>query len=99
MFPRPTGESKTYDDERQRLLECLAKLDPTDPQYKTVLERIDSLDKITKRSSDRAKALIPACATVVSVVGIYALQQFAGVVVPKALDMLTGRNTKNKDED
>lgn len=97
MFNRPSGV-RTYGDERQRLLEAAAHLDPHLPEYKTVMDRIDQLDKISKRSGDKAKAFIPACATVVSVIGIYALQQFAGVVIPKALDVLTGRSTSDRNE-
>lgn len=97
MINRPKG-ARSYEDEKQRLLEVAAHLDPHVPEYKTVMDRLDQLDKITKRSGDKVKAFIPACATVVSVVGIYALQQFAGVVVPKALDVLTGRSTSDRNE-
>lgn len=99
MFNRPKGNTRTYEDERQRLLETLLKLEPTDPQYKPVMDRIEQLDKIIKRSSEMLKSLIPASATVISLVGLVALQQFAGVVAPKALEMIVGRfNTKNPDE-
>lgn len=98
MFSRLSGNTKTYGDERQRLLEKAAELDPTTDEYHKVMSRIDLLDKIIKRSSDSLKALIPASATVVSLVGLYALQQFAGVIAPKAMDMLVGRFNKNSDE-
>ncbi len=97
MFHR--SAYRGYEIERQRLLEKAATLDPTGAQYKDVMSRIDQLDQIIKRSSESFKTVIPASATVVSVVGIYVIQQFAGVVVPKALDMLTARGNKSqKDE-
>lgn len=99
MFARQNGDAKTYGDERQRLLETASKLEPQSDQYAKVMQRIDQLDKIIKRSGDRTKALIPAAATIGSVVGIYALQQFLGVVVPKALESLSGRNSKNQNDD
>lgn len=94
----PKGETRTYEDERQRLLVAASKLEPTSDEYHKVMTRIDQLDKIAKRSSDTIKAIIPASATVVSLVGLYALQQFAGVIAPKAMDMLVGRFNKNSDE-
>lgn len=97
MFHR--SAYRGYETERQRLLEKASTLDPTGAQYKDVMLRIDQLDQIIKRSSESFKTIIPASATVISVVGIYVIQQFAGVVVPKALDMLAARNNKSpKDE-
>lgn len=96
MFRR--SAYRGYETERQRLLEKASTLDPTGAQYKDVMLRIDQLDQIIKRSSESFKTIVPASATVVSVVGIYVIQQFAGVVVPKALDMLTARNKSQKDE-
>lgn len=97
MFDHIRG-LRTYKDERQRLLEIAQTLDPLTPEYKTAIDRIDHLDKITKRSSDRVKAFIPASITAVSLVGIYALQQFAGIVVPKAMDAITGRSADHRNE-
>ncbi len=99
MFERQEGVTRIYVDEQQRLLEVAKTLEPHSDQYTKVMARIDQLDKIIKRSSERTRALIPAVATIGSVVGIYALQQFAGVIVPKALDMLTGKNSKNREDD
>lgn len=93
MFDRLRGVP-TYADERQRLLELIKTLDPHTTEYKTVLDRIEQLDKITKRSGEKIKAFIPACVTAVSLVGIYAAQQFAGIVVPKALDAIASRSNK-----
>lgn len=98
MFNRLKGNTRTYEDERQRLLQKASELDPTSDEYHKVMTRIDLLDKITKRSSDFVKTIIPAGATVAGLVGIYAIQQFAGVAVPKAMDMLVGRRNKNPDE-
>lgn len=98
MFNRLTGNTKTYETERQRLLDKASTLDPTTDEYHKVMSRIDLLDKIIKRSSDWLKALIPAGATVVSLAGLYAVQQFAGLAVPKAMDMIVGRFNKNPDE-
>lgn len=98
MFNRLKGNTISYEDERQRLLETASKLDPTTDEYHKVMTRIDLLDKIMKRSSEKIKALIPASATVLSLIGLYAIQQFAGVVAPKAMDMLVGRFNKNSEE-
>lgn len=98
MFNRLKSNTRTYEDERQRLLLKASELEPTSDEYHKVMTRIDLLDKITKRSSDLVKTIIPAGATVAGLVGIYAIQQFAGVAVPKAMDMLVGRRNKNSDE-
>jgi hypothetical protein len=98
VFNRPKGNTRTYADERQRLLLKAAELEPVSDEYHKVMTRIDLLDKITKRSSDLVKTIIPAGATVAGLVGIYAIQQFAGVAVPKAMDMLVGRRNKSSDE-
>lgn len=87
-----------YETERQRLLEKASTLDPTGAQYKDVMTRIDQLDQIIKRSSESFKTVVPAALTAVSLVGIYALQQFAGIVVPKALDMHAARKNSQKEE-
>jgi hypothetical protein len=98
VLKRLRGNTRTYNDERQRLLLKASELDPTTDEYHKVMSRIDLLDKITKRSSDFVKAAIPAGATIGGLVGIYAIQQFAGVAVPKAMDMLVGRRNRNSDE-
>lgn len=97
MFERLKG-THSYVKERERLLTIASTLEPTSDEYHKVMTRIDLLDKITKRSSDAVKAIIPASATVVGLMGIYAIQQFAGVAVPKAMDMLVGRRNRNSEE-
>lgn len=89
---------KPYVDERERLLTALETYDPSSDEYHTVLNRIDQLDKILNRTSELKKTLIPAMGTVGAVTGIYALQQFAGVLVPKALDSLAARQEQKKSQ-
>lgn len=97
MFDHLRGR-RTYHDERQRLLEVAMTLDPLTPEYKTAIDRIDNLDKITKRSHEKTKVIVPACITAASLVGIYALQQLTGYVLPKALDAITARSTNDRNE-
>ena len=98
MFKRHKAKARTYHDERQHMLEIASTLDPFGPKYREVMNRLDQLDKIIKRSDERVKTIVPACVTAVSLVGIYVVQQFAGIVMPKALDMLPGRSTKEPNE-
>jgi len=98
-IPTPKRKLHVYKQERQRLFEWARTLDPTTPEYKEIMHRIDSLDKIIKRSGERFKTIVPALGTVAGVGGIYALQQFGGVLVPKALDAIASRKeTKNNHE-
>jgi tetrahydromethanopterin S-methyltransferase subunit G len=83
-----------YVAERERLLEVLAAMPPSGDEYKNVMARLDQLDKILNRTSELKKTVIPAIGTIGAVTGIYALQQFAGVIVPKALDALASRSSK-----
>lgn len=87
-----------YEDELQRLLEEASNHHPTSDEYFSVLKAINELDKINNRTSEFKKTIIPAAGTVSGVVGIYALQQFAGVLVPKALDALASRSSKTNRE-
>lgn len=87
-----------YEDELQRLLEEAKTLHPTTNEYFAVLKAINELDKIHNRTSEFKKTIIPALGTVGGVAGIYALQQFAGVIVPKALDALGSRSSKTSRE-
>jgi hypothetical protein len=90
---------KPYVAERTRLLEHITTLDPSSDEYHKVLTRIDQLDKILNRTTELKKTVIPAFGTAVAVGGIYALQQFAGVLVPKALDNLAARQEQKKHKD
>jgi hypothetical protein len=86
----------TYVAERERLFASLEYLDPTSDDYHTVMNRIDQLDKILNRTSDLTKTIIPAVGTSMAIGGIYALQQFAGVIVPKALEAHAARQEQKK---
>lgn len=98
MFKRSGIKARTYAEELQRLLATAATLDPTDPKYAVVMCRIKELDEIAKRSSEKFKTVIPAICTGVSLVGMYVVQQFAGILVPKALDMILSRPPKDSDK-
>lgn len=87
---------KPYEAERTRLLKAMETLDPYDPDYKEVMTRLDQLDRILNRSSEKFKTVVPALGTVVAIGGIYGLQQFAGVIVPKALETLAARQEQKK---
>lgn len=95
-MPTLFKRKKAYVAERTRLLTSLETLDPTSDEYHTVMNRIDQLDKILNRTSEKFKTAIPAVGTAGAVMGIYALQQFAGVIVPKALDSLAARQEQKK---
>ena len=99
MFKRLKGDTRTYEDERQRLLISASTLDPASDEYAQVLTQIDKLDKIQKRSSERLKTVVPACVTAASLAGIYAVQQFAGIIVPKALDAIASRSERRQSEE
>lgn len=87
---------KPYLGERDRLQEKLASLDPTTDEYQTVMNRLNDLDKILNRTSEKFKTVIPAFGTAAAVGGVYALQQFGGVLVPKALEALAARQESKK---
>lgn len=87
---------KPYVAERDRLLRELAELPADGNRYHLVLTRLNDLDKILNRTSELKKTVIPAAGTAVAVAGIYALQQFGGVIVPKALDSLAARQEQKK---
>jgi tetrahydromethanopterin S-methyltransferase subunit G len=83
---------KPYVAERTRLLEHISTLTPESDEYEKVMKRIDQLDKILNRTTELKKTVIPALGTVSAVGGLYALQQFGGVIVPKVVDMIASRN-------
>jgi hypothetical protein len=82
---------KPYEAERQRLMEYAATLDPTSDDYSKVLQRIDQVDRILNRTSELKKTLIPALGTIGALTGIYMLQQFAGILIPKAVETYSVR--------
>lgn len=90
---------KPYVAERDRLQEKLATLDPTSDEYQTVMTRLSELDRIINRASETRKAVIPAIGTAVAIGGVYALQQFGGVVVPKALEAIAARQEQKKHKE
>ncbi len=87
---------KPYVAERDRLQEKLGSLDPTTDEYQTVMHRLNELDRILNRASETKKAVIPAVGTAVAIGGIYALQQFGGILVPKALESIAARQEQKK---
>ena len=93
-----TRKPSVYEPLREQLLEEAKNRAAFSDEFSAVMKNLDHLDKIDKRSSERSKALIAASGSIGGVVGIYALQQFAGVLVPKALDALASRSTSKAKE-
>ena len=85
-----------YEYELNRLLEEAQRHPIISDEYHRVLTRINELDKIHNRTSELKKTVIPALGTVGAIGGIYALQQFGGVIVPKALDAIASRSSSKK---
>ena len=96
MFKPFKRKPKPYVAERDRLQEKLASLDPATDEYQTVLHRLNELDKILNRSSDKFKTVVTAAGPVAAIGGIYALQQFGGVLVPKAMESYAARQEQKK---
>lgn len=90
---------KPYVAERDRLLACMDSLPPESDEYQKVLHRLNELDRILNRTSELKKTVIPTLGTVGAVGGIYALQQFGGVIVPKALESLAARKEQKNDKE
>ena len=90
---------KPYVAERDRLLEVLKTTPPATEEYETVMKRLNELDKILNRTTELKKTVIPAIGTIGAVGGIYALQQFGGVIVPKALESIAARNEQKKHKE
>lgn len=90
---------KPYIDERERLLTALETHSPDSDEYQKVMNRLDQLDKILNRTSELKKTVIPTLGTIGAITGIYALQQFVGVIVPKALDSLAARTEQKKPKE
>ena len=99
MFKIPKRKPKPYVAERERLLEHIKTLDPASDEYEKVMKRLDQLDRILNRTTELKKTVIPALGTIGAVSGIYALQQFAGVIVPKALDSIAARQEQKKSKE
>ena len=86
----PKRKLSAYKVERERLMAYLSVSDPKTDDYATVLNRVEQLDQILKRSGELSKTLIPAGATALGLVLIYGFQQSLGLL-PKAVDMLVSR--------
>lgn len=97
MFNPLKRKPKPYVAERDRLLKVLDILDPTDEDYSAVLHRLNEIDKILNRSSDKFKTVVSAAGPVAAIGGIYALQQFGGVLVPKAMESYAARQESKKN--
>lgn len=95
-FKRPKPDY-TYEYERQRLLGWLNDNEPDTDEYQTVMNRLNELDRMMNRTTDFNKALIPALGTVGGVAAIYSLQQFAGVLVPRALESIAAKQDSKKN--
>jgi len=95
----PKRKPKPYVAERERLLQHIATLSPESDAYQTVMARINELDKILNRTTELKKTVIPAAGGILAVVGIYGLQRFAGVLVPKALEHLAARQEQKKTKE
>lgn len=96
MFNPFRRKSKDIETELSRLFMVLMITPPDSDEYEKVVKRIDQLNKIKNRSSELTKSIIPALGTIGAVGGIYALQQFAGVIVPRALDSIAARQEQKK---
>lgn len=88
-----------YEYERKRLLDWLNNAEPETEGYEKVMHRLNELDKMMNRTSELKKTVIPALGTIGGVAGIYAIQQFAGVIVPKALDSIAARQDARKSKE
>jgi hypothetical protein len=90
---------KPYVAERDRLLELLKTIPPDGNRYELVLTRINELDKILNRTTELKKTVIPAFGAALAVGAVYAVQQFGGVMVPKALERIELRHEQKKSKD
>lgn len=91
-----TIKPDTYEYERKRLLDWLNNAEPDTDEYQKVMGRLNELDRMINRTSELKKTVIPALGTIGGVGAIYAIQQFAGVIVPKALDSIAARQEAKK---
>lgn len=87
---------KPYVGERDRLLATMATLTPSDDDYAKVMQRLNDIDKILNRSSDKFKTFITAAGPVAAIGAIYGIQQFGGVIVPKAAETYAARQDAKK---
>lgn len=90
---------KPYVAERDRLLDELKALPPDGNRYHIVMTRLNELDKILNRTTELKKTVIPAMGAAVAVGAVYAVQQFGGVMVPKALERIELRHEQKKSKE
>lgn len=95
----PKRKPKPYVAERDRLLKWLETNDPATPEYETVMKRLNDIDRIHNRTSEKFKTLVPALGSIGAIGGIYALQQFGGVIVPKVLEQIAARQEQKKSRE
>ena len=81
-----------YEAEQLRLLDHLTSADPESKEYAAVVARLDEIDTLlNRRRFNWIQTAIPAATSVVAIAGIYALQQFGGVLIPKVLESFASR--------
>lgn len=96
-MPTLKRKPSPYKAERDRLLEVLNATPPSSDEYHKVMAELDRLDKILNRTKlERFRTVVPAVGTAVAIGGVYALQQFGGIIVPKALERLEARQEQRK---
>lgn len=97
-FSRKTN---VYVEERNRIIVWMSAKTPDSQEYEDGMKRLNEIDRILNRTSELKKALIPALGTTAGVGAIYAIQQFGGILVPKALDAIAARSEakKTKEQD
>lgn len=89
----------TYEMERERLLNWLNDNEPDTEEYEKVMHRLNELDKLINRTSELKKTVIPALGTLGGVTAIYAVQQFAGVLLPKIIELNAARQEQKKTKE
>lgn len=87
---------KPYVAERDRLLLQLETLTPASDEYHTVMQRLSDIDKIMNRSSDKFKTLVTTAGPVAAIGAIYGIQQFGGVLIPRAAEAYATRQDAKK---
>lgn len=97
MFGILKRKPKPYVAERDRLLLHLSTLPPASDEYKTVTHRLDELDKILNRSSDKFKTVVTTAGPVAAIAGIYTVQQFGGILIPRAMESYATRQEQKKN--
>lgn len=95
----PKRKQSVYEATRRQLLDALDQTEPSSDEYRELIARLDQLDKIMNRSSEKFKTVVPAAGTAVAIGGVYVLQQFGGIIVPKALEAIAARQEQKKQKE